>query len=54
VLHRAAAYHERGKLDLALAEYTKAIELNPENHFAYFSRARVYFDRAICKTPSTT
>jgi len=53
-VHRAGRLPRTGKLDLALAEYTKAIELNPENHFAYFSRARVYFDRGDLQTPSTT
>lgn len=35
---------ENGKLELALKHYNKAIELNPEDAWSYYSRAYIYED----------
>ncbi|MFH1459615.1 MAG: tetratricopeptide repeat protein [Candidatus Omnitrophota bacterium] len=35
-------YLQEGKYPDALEKFTKAIELNPKNYFAYYSRAQVY------------
>lgn len=50
--NRANENNLRGEYDLALADYAKAIELNPKDAASYFNRGRVYagqksFDLAI-------
>ncbi len=49
---RGVAYRVEGKLDLAMADYNQAIQLDPKNQYAYNSRGNVYgdkgdYDRAI-------
>jgi tetratricopeptide (TPR) repeat protein len=51
-LFRASAYLHKGDRDLAIADLTRAIELDPQNARTYHTRGRVYFnmgayDRAI-------
>lgn len=43
------AYHEAGEFDRAIAEYSRAIELDPEHAPAYASRAWAYFDKGLPK-----
>ncbi len=50
--NRANENNLRGELELALADYARAIEMNPNDVASYFNRARVYanqksFDLAI-------
>jgi lipoprotein NlpI len=50
--NRAFAWHHKGDLDRAIADYDEAIELNPNFYSAYAGRANVYasmgeLDRAI-------
>ena len=40
--HRGISHYDKGEYDLAIADYTKAIELTPEYPFAYRARARAY------------
>jgi tetratricopeptide (TPR) repeat protein len=40
--HRGISYYDKGEYDLAIADYTKAIELEPEYPFTYRARARAY------------
>ena len=49
---RGDAYYETGEYSKAIAEYNKAIELNPNKALAYFNRAYAYgeigkYDKAI-------
>ena len=49
---RALAYESRGEYDLAIADYTKSVKLDPENAERYVSRGIAYrlksdFDSAI-------
>lgn len=49
---RGHAYWRNGNENKALADYTRAIELNPEDDWAYFTRGRAYmlcgqFNKAI-------
>jgi len=51
-VYRALAYFVRGDFDLAIADYDKAIALNPNNAAAYNNRAVIYhekgeYDRSI-------
>jgi tetratricopeptide (TPR) repeat protein len=39
---RGRRYYENGHLDLAIVDYTKAIELDPDNSYFYDSRAETY------------
>jgi tetratricopeptide (TPR) repeat protein len=39
---RGNCYYEREKYDLAIADYTKAIELDPKDDVAYFNRGDCY------------
>ena len=46
------AYYKKGELDKAIANYTKAIELQPDYAEAYYNRGLAYrnkatFDKAI-------
>jgi tetratricopeptide (TPR) repeat protein len=46
------AHYQKGEYDLAIADYTKAIELNPNNVGVYYNRGLAYagkgdLDRAI-------
>jgi tetratricopeptide (TPR) repeat protein len=50
--NRAIAYHAKGEYDRAIADYKKAIDINPRNADAYYNRAIVHdakgeYDRAI-------
>ena len=38
-------YHDQEKWDLALADYNKAIQINPEDAAAYYNRASLYSDQ---------
>jgi len=49
--NRANYYRGQGKIQEALADYSKSIALNPNGQQAYNSRARLYFDSA--KTQDT-
>ena len=40
--NRGISYRETGKLDLAMADYTRAIELNPKYFEAYNNRGNLY------------
>ena len=42
---RGYAYEEKGELDMAIADYTEAIRLNPNNAWTYSSRARIYREK---------
>jgi tetratricopeptide (TPR) repeat protein len=51
-LDRGTMFHERGDYETAIAEFTEAIRLDPNNSFAYFLRGYAYkekkqYDRAI-------
>ena len=46
-MNRAAAYERIGDLDRAIEDYTKTIELAPENAAAYDSRGRAYARKAL-------
>jgi tetratricopeptide (TPR) repeat protein len=41
-LMRGAAYQNKGDLEKALSDYTKAIQLDPNEYLAYFRRAKLY------------
>ena len=43
--NRAISYRETGKLDLAMADYTRAIEINPKYFLAYNNRGNLYIGR---------
>jgi protein O-mannosyl-transferase len=50
--NRAAAFYKRGQIDKAIADYSKAIALDPTNEGVYNNRGMVYasqkkYDRAI-------
>jgi len=51
--NRGVAYYDKGQLDLAISDYSKAIEINPRYAKAYYSRGVSYYadkgqlDRAI-------
>ncbi len=50
--NRGLSYHQKGDADRALADYTKAIALNPKHANAYYARGNIYrekgdADRAI-------
>jgi len=38
-------YERQGQHDLAMEEFTRAIELDPEYYYAYYNRALVYYRR---------
>ena len=40
--NRGISYRETGKLDLAMADYTRAIELNPKYFEAYNNRGNLF------------
>ncbi len=42
--NRGLAYHKQGKLDLAIANYTKAITINPQLALAYNNRGLAKYD----------
>jgi len=44
--NRAIARHLKGDLDGAIADYTKAIELNPDYELAYLNRGRAKHDKS--------
>jgi tetratricopeptide (TPR) repeat protein len=41
--NRGVAHHDKGEYDLAISDYTKAIEINPKHAFAYNNRAVAYY-----------
>ena len=43
--NRAIAYRAAGKLDLALADYNRVIEISPNNFAAYNNRGNIYMAR---------
>ena len=43
--NRGIAYGEEGEIDLAIKDFTKAIELKPDYAFAYNNRGAVYRDK---------
>lgn len=43
--YRADAYVELGKLDLALKDYTRTIELRPKDPFRYYARGLAYMQQ---------
>jgi tetratricopeptide (TPR) repeat protein len=51
--NRALTYGKKGQHDQAIADYTKAIEINPGHAMAYYNRGRAYaigkgqYDQAI-------
>jgi len=40
--NRGFEYAKKGKLDQAIADYTKALELNPKFDWAYYNRGNAY------------
>jgi tetratricopeptide (TPR) repeat protein len=42
---RGSTYQTQGKLDKAIVDFTKAIEINPKNGDTYYSRGRAYQDQ---------
>ena len=40
--NRGVAHSKNGELELAIADYTKAIELNPEYADAYYRRSKAW------------
>ncbi len=42
---RGSAYHDKGDLDLAIADYTKAIEINPLDVEGYINRGAAYISK---------
>ena len=52
ILIAGVLYGSKGEYDLAIKDFNRAIELNPNNFFAYNNRGNAYdkiedFDRAI-------
>ncbi|MCP4415939.1 MAG: tetratricopeptide repeat protein, partial [Chloroflexi bacterium] len=43
--NRGITYHDQGKFDLALADYSQAINLNPEDASAFYNRGITYHDQ---------
>lgn len=43
--NQGVSYETSGQYDLAVAEYTKAIEINPQYAKAYISRGAIYYSR---------
>ena len=39
------AYSDKGKFDLAIADYKKALEINPKSAEAYNNRGNAYFSK---------
>src|SRR5262245_56210706 len=46
---RGSAYLSKGEFDLALADFDKAIEINPRLSRAYLGRSEAYMSRARAK-----
>ena len=44
-VERWLAYYTKGELDLAIKDFNKAIELNPEYPYAYYNRGIAYADK---------
>ena len=44
MVHRANAYTKIGKYGIAISEYSRAIDLNPNDAEFYTYRASVYFE----------
>ena len=40
--HRRGAYRQRGNLDRAIADYSKAIEIDPKDSISYGKRGIIY------------
>jgi tetratricopeptide (TPR) repeat protein len=45
--NRGVAYHDEGKYDLAISEFTKAIEINPTYAEAYCNRGAAYHENGL-------
>lgn len=43
-VNRGSEYRRRGNFDLAIIDYNRAIELNPNYPLAYYNRGLLYFD----------
>ena len=43
--NRAVVYRKQKKWDLALADYNKAIQINPQKTSAYLNRGNLYSDQ---------
>src|SRR5665647_2576040 len=43
--NRAAAYHDKGDLDRAIADYNEAIRLDPKHAKAFFGRGIAFSDK---------
>jgi S1-C subfamily serine protease len=43
--YRGSAYHQKGEYDLAIADFTDAIHLNPIDGDAYYDRGEAYDDK---------
>ena len=46
-VNRGFSYHEKGEYDKAIADYTEAIRLNPNDNYAYTWRGRTYKQRGL-------
>jgi tetratricopeptide (TPR) repeat protein len=44
-VHRGADRQNLGRDEQAIADYTEALRINPENVYAYLNRGRIYFHR---------
>lgn len=49
--YRAACYQALEKWDMAMLDYTKAIQLNPKMTDAYYNRARIILSRKDIQNP---
>lgn len=49
--YRAVAYHAMEKFDLAMLDYTKAIQLNEKMTDAYYNRAKITLSRKDIENP---
>ena len=50
---KGISYGNRGKIEMAIEEYTKAIELNPEYAEAFYHRGHDYYTLAEWTTPGS-
>lgn len=45
LINQGTVFHEKGQYDKAIAQYTKAIELNADNAMAYYNRGLAYLNK---------
>jgi tetratricopeptide (TPR) repeat protein len=43
--NQGVAYDDKGQFDKAIANYNKAIELDPKHAMAYYNRGNSYYDK---------